>query len=83
MKWTPSADTDHVVIFRFTSQKQVAGAQVYSGTAHRYRERKFDNGRYHRYTVVSYDKAGNASPGGAVFVVPPSALRRALARARS
>jgi hypothetical protein len=74
LTWTPSADTDHVVIFRFTSQKQVTGAQVYSGSAHRYQERKFDNGRYHRYTIVSYDKAGNASPGGAVFVVPPSAL---------
>jgi hypothetical protein len=74
LTWTPSADTDHVVIFRFTSEKQVTGAQVYRGSAHRYRERKFDNGRYHRYTVVSYDKAGNASPGGAVFVVSPSAL---------
>ena len=74
LTWTPSADTDHVAIFRFTSEKQVTGAQVYSGSAHRYHERKFDNGRYHRYTVVSYDKAGNASPGGAVFVVPPSAL---------
>jgi hypothetical protein len=74
LTWTPSADTDHVVIFRFTSQKQVTGAQVYSGSARSYRERNFDNGRYHRYTVVSYDKAGNASPGGAVFVVPPSAL---------
>jgi len=74
LTWTPSVDTDHVVIFRFTSERQVTGAQVYSGSAHRYRERKFDNGHYHRYTVVSYDKAGNASPGGAVFVVPPSAL---------
>jgi hypothetical protein len=74
LTWKPSADTDHVAIFRFTSQKQVTGVQVYSGPAQRYHERKFDNGRYHRYTVVSYDKAGNASPGGAVLVVPPSAL---------
>jgi hypothetical protein len=74
LTWTPSADTDHVVIFRFTSEKQVTGVPVYSGTAHRYQERKFDNGSYHRYTIVSYDKAGNASPGGAVFVITPSAL---------
>jgi hypothetical protein len=74
LTWTPSADTDHVVIFRFTSEKQVTGVPVYTGAARRYHERKFDNGRYHRYTVVSYDKAGNASPGGAVFVVRPSAL---------
>jgi hypothetical protein len=74
LTWTPSADTDHVVIFRFTSRKQVTGVPVYSGPAHRYYERKFDNGGYHRYTVVSYDKAGNASPGGVVLVVPPSAL---------
>jgi hypothetical protein len=74
LAWTPSADTDHVVIFRFTSEKQVTGASVYSGPAHRYHERNFENGRYHRYTIVSYDKAGNASPGGPVFVVPASAL---------
>jgi hypothetical protein len=74
LTWTPSADTDHVVIFRFTSEKQVTGVPVYTGAAHRYDERKFDNGSYHRYTIVSYDKAGNASPGGAVFVVPSSAL---------
>jgi hypothetical protein len=79
LTWTPSADTDHVVIFRFTGEKQVTGVAVYSGPAHRYHESKFDNGRYHRYTIVSYDKAGNASPGGAVFVVPSSALLTAPA----
>jgi hypothetical protein len=74
LTWKPSADTDHVAIFRFTGRKQVTGIPVYSGPAHRYHERRFDNGRYHRYTIVSYDKAGNASPGGAVFVIPSSAL---------
>jgi hypothetical protein len=61
LTWTPSADTDHVVILRSTSEKQVNGAQVYSGPAHRYHERKFNNGGYHRYTIVSFDKAGNSS----------------------
>jgi hypothetical protein len=33
LTWTPSADTDHVVIFRFTSEKQVTGVPVYTGAA--------------------------------------------------
>ena len=73
LSWTPAADTDHVVITRSTNVKQVTGTQVYSGAAHRYHERKFDNGGYHRYTIVSYDKAGNAS-APAVVAVKPSAL---------
>jgi len=73
--WSPTADTDHVVITRSTTEKQATGRQVYSGPAHRYHERKFDNSGFHRYLIVSYDKAGNASAPVAVTVKPSALLR--------
>jgi hypothetical protein len=74
LTWTPPADADHVVITRSTSAKQVTGKEVFRGRAHRYHERKFDNAGFHRYTLVIYDKAGNASAPVAVEVKPSALL---------
>jgi hypothetical protein len=68
-------DFDHVVVMRTRSAKGAARAVVYEGSATGYRDRRFTNGTYYRYEVVSYDHAGNASPAIAV-VVRPSALLR-------
>jgi hypothetical protein len=69
-------DFDHVDVFVSTSAKKPARSVVYHGAASRYTERRFRNGVYYRYMVISYDHAGNASRGVAT-VVPASILLRA------
>jgi Bacterial Ig-like domain len=69
------ADFDHVGLFVSTSAKAPARAAVYQGAASAYTVNHFRNGFYYRYTVVSYDRAGNASVGVST-VVPASALLR-------
>ena len=71
----PDADFDHVGVFVSTSAKSPARAAVYQGAASAYVEKEFRNGFYYRFTVVSYDHAGNASRGAST-VVPASALLR-------
>jgi hypothetical protein len=61
LSWTPSGDTDHVVIFRSVGA-QKGSKQVYAGAGTTYAEAKFVNAVEHRYGFVSYDKAGNVSP---------------------
>jgi hypothetical protein len=56
-------DFDHVSVYVSTSAKTAARTLVFSGKARRYRDHRFKNGLYYRYRVVSYDHAGNASPG--------------------
>jgi hypothetical protein len=73
LTWTPSADTDYVIVLRGSSRKQAARAEVYRGSETSYTETKFANGAYHRYRIVSYDKAGNVSLPVDV-AVPASAL---------
>jgi hypothetical protein len=75
--WTrpPDADFDHVGVFVSTRAKSPARAAVYRGAASAYIERHFRNGFYYRFTIVSYDRAGNASHGAST-VVPASALLR-------
>jgi hypothetical protein len=77
LAWTrpPDADFDHVGVFVSTSAKSPARAAVYRGAASAYIERHFRNGFYYRFTIVSYDRAGNASHGAST-VVPASALLR-------
>jgi hypothetical protein len=48
---------------------------VYSGKSQSYANKRFKNGLYYRYLVVSYDHAQNASRGTAALV-PPSILLR-------
>ena len=77
LTWTspPDGDFDHVTVLVSTSAKRAAGVVAYQGPASTYTERRFKNGLYYRYVVVSYDHSGNASHGIAT-VVPASALLR-------
>lgn len=61
LSWTRSPDTDHVVIFRSVGSETTA-EQVYAGSGQAYVERKYVNALEHRYSFISFDKAGNASP---------------------
>jgi hypothetical protein len=71
-------DFDHVEVFVSTSARSPARTAVYHGAASAYTANHFRNGFYYRYTVVSYDHAGNASHGVS-GVVPPSILLRSPA----
>jgi hypothetical protein len=75
MAWTlpRDADFDHVRVLLSTNPKKPARTVVYTGKARRYMNRRFKNGAYYRYSIISYDHAGNASRGVAV-VVAASAL---------
>jgi hypothetical protein len=77
LSWSRPSDSDfdHVEVFVSTSAKSLPRTPVYKGTAGRYTNRRFKNGLYYRYAVLSYDHAGNASRGAAA-VVPPSILLR-------
>ena len=77
LTWTspPDGDFDHVTVLVSTSAKRAAGVVAYQGRASTYTERRFRNGLYYRYVVVSYDHSGNASHGIAT-VVPASVLLR-------
>jgi hypothetical protein len=78
------ADFDHVGVFVSTSAKSPARVAVYEGAASAYVEKKFRNGFDYRFTVVSYDHAGNASHGASTIVRASALLRspgeRALVR---
>jgi large repetitive protein len=75
--WTrPSdADFDHVKVFVSTSANNPPRTLVYKGADQSYTNKRFKNGLYSRYAVLSYDRAGNASRGETV-VIPPSILLR-------
>jgi hypothetical protein len=73
ISWTPSARTDHVVIFRGVGASTSA-TQVYAGAGTRYVERKFVHALEHRYAFVSVDKAGNVSPPAGLNVKPNALL---------
>jgi hypothetical protein len=77
LSWSRPSDSDfdHVEVFVSTSAKSLPRTPVYKGTAGRYTNKRFKNGLYYRYAVLSYDHAGNASRGAAA-VVPPSILLR-------
>ena len=72
----PDADFDYVRVLAAKGSKGAKGQPrtlVYKGTGTRYTNKRFQNGTYYRYAIISYDHAGNASRGIPV-VVPPSAL---------
>jgi hypothetical protein len=75
LRWTKPADADfdHVGVYVSTSARTAPRKLVYSGTAQSYTDRRFKNGAYYRYLVVSYDHAKNASRGS-TGAVPASAL---------
>jgi hypothetical protein len=80
LTWRRPADGDfgYVRVLVGKGSKAAKGqlrTLVYKGTGTRYTNKRFKNGTYYRYAIVSYDKAGNASRGMPV-VVRPSALLR-------
>jgi hypothetical protein len=84
LSWSRPSDSDfdHVEVFVSTSAKSLPRTPVYRGKASRYTNKRFKNGSYYRYAVVSYDHTGNASRGSAA-VVPPSILLRSPRDGRS
>jgi hypothetical protein len=77
LSWARPSDSDfdHVEVFVSTSAKSLPRTPVYKGKASRYTNRRFRNGLYYRYAVVSYDRTGNASRGSAAVVSPSILLR--------
>jgi hypothetical protein len=77
LRWSRPADSDfdHVNVFVSTRRKTPPRRLVYTGKRLSYTDRRFKNGEYYRFLVVSYDRAKNAS-GGRSVLVPPSALLR-------
>jgi hypothetical protein len=84
LSWSrpPDADFDHVGIFVSTSAKTPARVDVYRGSASAYTAKHFRNGFYYRYTVISYDGAGNASRGVSAVVSASALLRKPADDAR-
>ena len=84
MAWglPPDVDFDHVRVLLSTSPKKPARKVVYTGKARRYLNRSFKNGTYYRYSIVSYDHAGNASHGVTVVVAASALLALAARRQR-
>jgi hypothetical protein len=83
LRWRSPADADfdHVGVYVSTSAKSPPRTLLYSGRARSYMNKKFKNGLYYRYLVVSYDHAENASRG-ASLIVPTSALLRSPRQGR-
>jgi hypothetical protein len=77
MAWglPPDADFDHLRVLLSTSPRKPARSVVYTGKARHYMNRNFKNGTYYRYSIVSYDRAGNASHGVTVVVAASALLR--------
>jgi hypothetical protein len=77
LRWSrpPDSDFDHVNVYVSTSRKSPPRRVVYTGKRLSYTDRRFKNGQYYRFLVVSYDRAKNAS-GGRSVLVPPSVLLR-------
>jgi hypothetical protein len=68
-------DFDHVSVLASTDRRAPLGASVYSGTATTFAKRRFQNGTYVRFQVLSYDHAGNASRPAVVAIAPSALLR--------
>jgi hypothetical protein len=77
LSWQPprDADFDHVAVFESNSARGPLQASVYSGTGTSYVLRRFQNGTYVRFAVVSYDHAGNESPQAQAVASPAALLR--------
>ena len=66
-------DFDHVAIFAATKRSTPPRTVVYTGRSQTYTDKRFKNGQYYRYLIVSYDHAKNAA-GGTGVTIPPSVL---------
>jgi hypothetical protein len=80
-KRPPDVDFDHVVLLTSTSAKSPPRKALYQGAASAYVERHFRNGFDYRFTVLSYDHAGNVSRGVSIAVRASALLRSPADRA--
>ena len=74
----PDADFDHVQVLIATARKgakSVPRKIVYTGKSTHYTNTRFKSGQYYRFRILSYDHAGNRSPGVDVVVSPSILLR--------
>ena len=67
------SDFDHVAVFVATKRSTPPRTIVFSGRSQTYVNKRFKNGLYYRYLIVSYDHAENAA-GGTPVTVPPNVL---------
>ena len=77
-----AAGADLVVVLRGTTPGKTPVREVYKGSGSSYVDSKFQNGIYHRYRIVAFDRAGNASPAvdvvvaaGALLLAPKDGAR--------
>ena len=75
LSWDPSADTTRVVVLRTTRKNKPPSEEVYRGAGHHYTDNRFDNARYHGYSITGYDAAGNVSSTVEVTVSQSAMLR--------
>jgi len=76
LTWRPPADADydHVAVFVSTKRGIPPRTLVYTGKKQSYVKRRFQNGLYYRYLVISYDTSDNASGGSSASVLPSALL---------
>jgi large repetitive protein len=75
------SDFDHVAVFVATKRSTPPRTLVFSGRSQTYSNRRFKNGLYYRYLIVSYDHAENAA-GGTPVTVPPNVLLKGAGEGR-
>jgi hypothetical protein len=68
-------DFDHVSVFVSTSKRGAFQTTVYTGKGRTFADKRFRNGTYYRFAVISYDHAGNHSVEARVAVAPSALLR--------
>ena len=68
-------DFDHVSVFVSTNKRGPLQGSVYTGNGTTFAYKRFRNGTYYRFAVISYDRAGNHSVEARVAVMPSALLR--------
>jgi hypothetical protein len=78
LTWSRPPDADFGYVRVLAAKGAARGKPrtlVYKGSATRYTDKRFDNGIFHRYAIITYDHAGNASRGISVAIRPSALLR--------
>ena len=76
LRWRrpPTPDFDRVEILRSENQVGATQTRVFRGPESTFLDRTLVNGTAYRYVVVSYDRAGNRSPGVAIVATPKATM---------
>jgi fibronectin type 3 domain-containing protein len=69
-KLPAASDLDHVVVSRSEPTAPGPGTPVFNAKATKFTDRGLVNDTQYRYVVITYDKAGNHSPGLAILATP-------------